>query len=249
MNTKGGCDIVDAVAQEAFDAGGVVHAQDVKIAFQSMRRQRIHNGILEGCPSISNFFLWTYRDASPLMDSKGNKFGECQTGVPQGDPASMLLFSLGYHPVLLELQTLIKKHEVEYREAHPTEPISIVGKLVSFADDTTWVTAPEIAFQLVEPTVGLYRKHGLDVHKFYLIGKDVDVLPDPPDGVTLSTEGGLICKSGIGTTEFCTQELTRKVDSVCIPVRALVQLPTRHGTAQLKMSINLKLVRVPQYGQ
>ena len=243
VNTRGGCDIVIAAAQEAFDSGAVIQAQDVKNAYQSIRRGHIDKGILEGCPGASSFFRWAYRDSFPLFDSRGNQFGECETGVPQGDPASMLLFSLGYQPLLKELDGLIKAAEADYRSTYPQEPdLPTGGKVLAFADDTIRVTSPQIAFQLVQPTTALYARYGLSVHKIYLYGKDVSLLQDQPPDVTLSEEGGLICKSGIGTTSYCLDQLQRKVQSVCIPGRAFHLLPSRYGTAHIKASTNTKLV-------
>jgi hypothetical protein len=243
VNTRGGCDIVIAAAQEAFDSGAVIQAQDVKNAYQSIRRGHIDKGILEGCPGASSFFRWSYGDSFPLFDSRGNQFGECETGVPQGDPASMLLFSLGYQPLLKELDGLIKAAEADYRSTYPQEPdLPTGGKVLAFADDTIRVTSPQIAFQLVQPTTALYARYGLTVHKIYLYGKNVNILQDQPPDVTLSEEGGLICKSGIGTTSYCLDQLQRKVQSVCIPGRALHLLPSRYGTAHIKASTNTKLV-------
>ena len=243
VNTRGGCDIVIAAAQEAFDSGAVIQAQDVKNAYQTIRRSHIDKGILEGCPGASSFFRWTYGDSFPLFDSRGNQFGECETGVPQGDPASMLLFSLGYQPLLKELDGLIKATEADYRSTYPQEPdLPTGGKVIAFADDTIRVTSPQIAFQLVQPTIDLYVRYGLSVHKIYLYGKNVSLLQDKPPDVTLSEEGGLICKSGIGTTPYCLDQLQRKVQSVCIPGRAFHLLPSRYGTAHIKASTNTKLV-------
>ena len=242
VNTKGGCDIVTAVAQEAYERGNAVTTNDVQTAFPTMPRGNIYKGIQEGCPPLTNFFLWQYTDSSPLFDSQGNKFGECQTGVPQGDPASMLLFGLGYQTVLHELRDLLKNTVDQHNADHPYDHPIDDATIVSYADDSIYVTDPSIAFQLVDPVTELYASHGLVVHKFYIIGKNVEELQDRPVGVTLRNDGGLICKSGIGSTPFCNDRLREKVGSVCIPVRSLMLIPARHATAQVKYSTNQQLV-------
>ena len=68
VGTKGGCDIMVAAAQAAFDAGRSVGPGDIPNAYGTIRRSNIYSGINAGCPSICNFFLWTYSKSSPLLE-------------------------------------------------------------------------------------------------------------------------------------------------------------------------------------
>ena len=67
---------------------------DLKNAFGTVSRVRIHEALREHCPSLMRWFLIAYGGTSPILHSTwGLMDREVEVGIKQGDPLSMLLMA------------------------------------------------------------------------------------------------------------------------------------------------------------
>ena len=82
----------------------VVIAVDMSNAFNSIQRGAIFDALQGTAPGLQPLFRWQYGTPSPLHLSNGHFFCNSESGVRQGDPLGPLYFSIGLHPVLLEVQ-------------------------------------------------------------------------------------------------------------------------------------------------
>ena len=75
---------------------------DLSNAFNTIRRRRILEGLHDhGGKQLIPFFKWSYKEGTSLRASDGRYITLSETGTRQGDPLSMLYFSIGIHSRLL----------------------------------------------------------------------------------------------------------------------------------------------------
>ena len=96
------------------DPDNAILSLDISNAFNSIRRNRILEGLRKYAPSLIPFYKWSYSSPTQVRSSAGALCCDAETGTRQGDPLSMLFFSVGIHQRLLHLseriQTLSSEH-------------------------------------------------------------------------------------------------------------------------------------------
>jgi hypothetical protein len=80
---------------------------DISNAFNSIRRNRILEGLRQYAPSLIPFYKWSYSNPTQVRSSAGALCCDAETGTRQGDPLSMLFFSVGIHQRILQLSERI----------------------------------------------------------------------------------------------------------------------------------------------
>ena len=76
---------------------------DAQNAFNMVERQRMLEAVQSHAPSISRWTYYIYATANPVLVAKGGHIAS-QKGRQQGDPCSMLLFSLMIHDLVREIE-------------------------------------------------------------------------------------------------------------------------------------------------
>ena len=81
---------------------------DISNAFNSLRRNRILEGLCQYAPSLIPFYKWSYSTPTQVRSGDGSLCCNAETGTRQGDPLSMLFFSVGIHKRILQLSERIQ---------------------------------------------------------------------------------------------------------------------------------------------
>ena len=90
------------------DPENAILSLDISNAFNSLRRNRILEGLHQYAPSLVPFYKWSYATPTQIRSSTGALCCNAETGTRQGDPLSMLFFSVGIHQRILELSARIQ---------------------------------------------------------------------------------------------------------------------------------------------
>jgi len=140
VGVKGGCEIGARVAQIAYDSGGAgledgeeqmcLIQLDLENAFNLQARRQIYDALVRRCPNLVRMFRKMYGFKSRLYGSNGECVGMSSTGVRQGCPGAMALFSCGQQDILLELHAAVLAVKEQVGSALP-------AGVSGFADDTT----------------------------------------------------------------------------------------------------------------
>ncbi len=78
----------------------IVHvAIDAKNSFNNVERQLMLHAVQTQAPSLARWTHYIYGTSDPVLVAKGGTIPSSQ-GTQQGDPTSMLLFSLTIHPLV-----------------------------------------------------------------------------------------------------------------------------------------------------
>ena len=93
---------IAALAQGMFEQGQTHGARctdqlrvDLKNAFGTVSRVKIHAALREYCPSLLHWFLIAYGGTSPILHSTyGLMDRRVEVGIKKGDPLSMLLMAV-----------------------------------------------------------------------------------------------------------------------------------------------------------
>ena len=91
------------------DPDNAILSLDISNAFNSLRRNRILEGLRQYAPSLIPFYKWSYSLPTQVRSSTGVLCCDAETGTRQGDPLSMLFFSVGIHHRILQLSGRIQK--------------------------------------------------------------------------------------------------------------------------------------------
>ena len=135
---------------------------DLKNAFGTVSRVRIHEALREHCPSLMRWFLIAYGGTSPILHSTwGLMDREVEVGIKQGDPLSMLLMAVVMVRPLHVINELIYDKGHEHRLAIDGDE-EVQGLNLLGAEDTqmmygctvmqryffdTWTTSTESSAQ------------------------------------------------------------------------------------------------------
>lgn len=79
---------------------------DYKNAFNTISRELVLKQIDDLCPSLHNWFLWSYGSQPSLFLNEGSYICRSETGVRQGDPLAPLFFAVGLYSITKKIQSL-----------------------------------------------------------------------------------------------------------------------------------------------
>jgi len=186
--TKGGTEIGALLAQDRYDRNLIQHFLDGANAFSTMARRNIEDGIEDddiGCPALKPFFHASYGRPTELRVTtergRNRLLGWSTTGVRQGDPMSMILYSLGLHNTLLAINEHINAAKVTAKENDPVKysDLDISEPSVTAYADDAGVNAPKsIMINEFDTIITLYTDlmfpAKLNLHKGTFVGKTAD---------------------------------------------------------------------------
>jgi len=207
VGTSGGCEIMAALCQHTLEQGTgdtdnrAVKSIDLPNAFNLINRRSIASGLREYCPELLELFRITYDQPAELRahttDGRGQLIGLSEKGCRQGDPLSMLYFSVGIHPALLAIHDTLTL-------AHLRANVTYAPTVIAYADDMTLhgkdaviVTCMTDIDHHIKDATGITS----NLAKSRLMGKGVTdlILPPQLDGLDCNEHGGKIVGVPIGT--------------------------------------------------
>jgi len=168
IGTKGGTEIGALLAQSRYDRGLMQHFLDGANAFSTMARRNIEQGIEDaefGSPQLIPFFHASYGRPTELRVTtergRNRLMGWSSTGVRQGDPLGMVLYSLGIHKTLLEINSHMNNAKLQLKQRDPLEyeDLDIDEPSVSaYADDAGVNAPPEAMASELDFIIDTYKK-------------------------------------------------------------------------------------------
>jgi len=182
--------VADKVLSEGSDM--IIISDDATAAFQNIDRKQIFNKLSSDFPLMANYFLWSYGEATDLIDNEGKTLCQSMKGVKQGDPIGSFCFDI---TTIDGLQEIYNKYKNE-------------GVIIISVHDDNYFMGPH------EATIAAFSEYGkilLDrfgVHRN--LGKTVmlrgEHLADSTDNLlphTRCTSDGLVAVgTPVGTAEY-----------------------------------------------
>ena len=214
VGTSGGCEIIASLVQFTLNKGSdyldnsddpdshrAAWLLDLPNAFNKVNRRSIAIGIQRYCPELLDLFAITYGRQSELRahtaDGRGQLIGHSMKGCRQGDPLSMLYFSVALQPALLQIQELLLTEHGQM----PYEPTTI-----AYADDIALCGNASIirnCMSRINNFIVQATGISLNLKKCKVIGRGTTTLAMPSSlaGTTFSETGGEIVGVPVGTTQ------------------------------------------------
>ena len=240
VGVSGGVDaVVHAIrAALAEDPDAALLTVDQANAFNSVARPAVFEAVKERVPELLPMVQWAYgapTDLHIVGAPAGTPPVQSQTGVRQGDPLGMLLFSLA-------LQRPLERT----RDAAPGVAV------LALADDVSLVgrvDALGIAFRKLQGPEGA-AGIGLRVQQ-----RKCAITSGPPDdvarlavelGVEHRAPGVTVCGTPIGTAAYEEEALTRRATDVKAQVQKLagLPLPLQSKLVLLQSSLSLRMAHL-----
>ena len=253
VGDKGGCEIAARMTQLLYEWTDeeehevAIMQLDMSNAFNMLPRGPMAEGVQRYGPELLRWTRLFYGHTSQLRLASGEIVGENATGVRQGDPMAMLLYAVGFHKVLLDLQVLV---ETEARECGSVVPAGVYG----YADDTTCYMGPEVVERVVGQIEDMIQEFGMAIN----MKKGAILVKNPggvviPDGVAipLELEGVKALGNPVGKAEYRLHYCDKKLGEMCEPLKAIHYIHPQSAMVILKESICAKpsyLARVMDYG-
>ena len=221
VGTPGGCEIIAALVQFTLEQGRDsddtdthrgTFTVDLPNAFNGVNRRSIANGLKEYCPELLDLFTITYGNKSELRahtaDGRGHLIGYSEKGCRQGDPLSMLYFSVALHPALIKIQNALDT-------AHTQANLAFKPRVVAYADDIALNGNTQLilnSFNTINAQLTEATGLSSNVCKSALLGQGVKELrlPPPLGELTLNEDGGTIVGIPVGTATI-RESLAREV--------------------------------------
>ena len=199
---------------------------DLKNAFGTVSRVRIHEALREHCPSLMRWFLIAYGGTSPILHSTwGLMDREVEVGIKQGDPLSMLLMAVVMVRPLHVINELIYDKGHEHRLAmdgdEEVQGLNLLGAR-GYADDVWLHGDAEILLRHLDDIHGIIcTTTGMELQprkSVLLLARDR--LTDDPVHATAAQLGVQVCVNGcvvmgvpVGTDAFVEQKMEAMVDA------------------------------------
>ena len=240
VGVSGGVDaVVHAIrAALAEDPQAALLTVDQANAFNSVARPAVFEAVKERVPELLPMVQWAYgapTDLHIVGAPAGTPPVQSQTGVRQGDPLGMLLFSLA-------LQRPLERT----RDAAPDVAV------LALADDVSLVgrvDALGTAFRTLQGADGA-AGIGLRVQQ-----RKCAITSGPPDdaarlavelGIEHRPGGVTVCGTPIGTAAYVAEALSRRATDVVAQVQRLssLPLPKQSQLVLLKSSLSLRMAHL-----
>ena len=246
VGTRGGCEVMAALAQDSFNHRDYTLALDLHSAFNQVWRRSIATGLVSYAPGLLPIFKRLYGRPSELRsnakEGRAMLVGESMRGCKQGDPLSMLYFAVAIHAWLLSVKELVLVR-------HAADAPAITPFTIAYADDIALGGDPAIlcsCLPIISQT--LRNETGLTVTlgKCKLFGPEPFVLPVDAPVVPLSNQGTILVGVPIGTQAF--QQATCATILETASRGAATVCNSRVISAQVMFALLAKCVNArPQY--
>jgi hypothetical protein len=162
-------------------------------------------GLLEFCPQLAKWFVWSYGVESPLFNSDRQRVGTSKTGCRQGDPLAVLCFCVGFHYVLRSISEMIEN-------VAALSPNAIHYSLWAYIDDLNIGVPVAIANAVSERLADIFGENYrifINPEKTKLVGKAALQVLNPLFEVV--PYGQLIVGVPTGEEDYCKDITMQKI--------------------------------------
>ena len=126
VGTRGGCEVMAALAQDSFNRRDFTLTLDLKSAFNQVWRRAIADGLVRFAPGLLPIFKLLYGRPSELRsntkEGRAKLVGQSMRGCKQGDPLSMLYFAVAIHDSLESVNELVLARHADAAAAAAAAP-------------------------------------------------------------------------------------------------------------------------------
>jgi hypothetical protein len=245
VGVSGGCEIGARLAQLQYSSASnfdddwelepAIVNVDVKTCFNEGAVRLAYDRLVEWAPELTRLFHWTHVDSSELVWSTGEIVGTREIGFRQGCPASTANACLALVDVVSRLKATLFTEEEQFRQERQLEGRQLrPGSVICYADDANIFTTLGVAVRLASRIADIYAVDGLRVatQKSIIIsrrGGEAQLARRWPEEWGMATEGAKVLGAPVGTAEFITGYLHRKIATKRPPYRALERIGNRLG--------------------
>ena len=254
VGVKAGCEIGAETVRRALERtvqGGTGGAEespgflsvDVRNAFNELPVGRILHKLEEICPELVPYVRWTYSQPTTLVNSMGEPVGKRYIGLQQGCPMGTALCGVAMMPIAACIVAALAEVEADVA-AEGGHALS--SHLIGFADDNNIVGSLGVLTRVLPRLAGIYADEGLVMvaHKSLLVGERVRELraADIPEGCQISSAGGRVLGSPVGTPEFVRDFLEMRSAEIIPQHQALRRVSARLQLALIRLVYNARAV-------
>ena len=248
--TKNGAVIRARLSQLNVDLGrGLLHF-DLKNAFGNALRKPTFIKVREKCPAVASYLRFLHGSPAALCGRNGAHVHDIATGWPQGENLSSMLFEVGFHPTLEEIQVALTQLEDELLPdilSHLTAGERADPKhrcvITAYEDDLEISGHEQIlipAYPIVKAIL-IARKQCPNARKTVLFHRNADAY-DVPEEIRVSTEGLISTGVPIGSPEYRAEAAARQVEAMQPPLASLSRLQKRTQATIVATSMNMQPV-------
>ena len=245
VGVRGGCEIGARLAQLQFCNGrnfdqdwrlapAIVNI-DVKNCFNEASARLAYEKLLIWAPELVRLFHWTHADSSDLVWNTGEIVGQRQIGFRQGCPASTANACLALVDTISRLTEALREEEAQLKQDLCLRDQELKpGSVVCYADDANAFTTLGVAVRLAERVPEIYAVDSLRVapNKSIIIGArggEAQLAGMWPADWGIATGGTKILGAPIGTDDYITSYLQRKISDIRPPYKAIERIGNRLG--------------------
>ena len=235
VGTADGASIGSRLAQFVYDKNCSILSLDMTNAFNSISRLYIDQGIQKYAPTLLPWFRTFYRSASQLRSSQGDFMGWSSTGVKQGDPLGPMLFCLGIHSSLLQIQNILPLTNRRSASAGDTAFMDdifmwVPHQLTSKLNSTFLKSISKILAEL-NLTVNNNKSH-------ILLSKVRNSTSSSASNVKVVSEGIKILGAPIGNSVYQKAFVENEITQLCSGIQRLENLYASDAFILLNFCIN-----------
>ena len=227
--------------QALYDGGTTVLNTDIANAFGTMSRRCIYDSVAEHLPKLVRWFLTYYGSSNELWLGTGVEVGKCHTGVLQGDPLAMLLFSMGFQRCITATDDLMKQAHVEGDVQHTlayADDAWMSGDGETLLDKLTDVDRvfKDLANAALKPEKSkILLGKNLSAEEAARIRAKAALL-----GVPVLDRGMIVMGIPVGSPEFIKEEVGLLLDKYSADAEVLKPFTVQQQCCLLKMCINAR---------
>ena len=246
VGTSGGCEVMAALAQNAFDNRDYTLALDLHSAFNQVWRRAIADGLVRYAPGLLPIFKRLYGRASDLRsnakEGRAMLVGQSMRGCKQGDPLSMLYFAVAIHAWLRSVNELVLTR-------HAASAPNLTPFTAAYADDIALGGDPDIlcsCLPVISESLATTTGLRVTMNKCKLFGAEPFAVPEDIPFIPISNEGSILVGLPIGTEDYQQERCAIILEEASRGARHVSNAMT--VSAQVKFALISKCVNArPQY--